>query len=152
MRRRLGPVVGGCSDVDIVSWYLVFEWDVTEVVVWYDCGVLGLWLLVSIFILFPGGRGVVLSMRVVVLVGFLSAATVSFIPNVFVGWVVGLVCGWSGLFEFFASLICASVMGFKPCFFVTFIILNSLGGSWVTFFVANDVFITMIVVEEYSYQ
>jgi hypothetical protein len=116
VRRRFGPVVGGCSDVDIVSWYLVFEWDVTEVVVWYDYGVSGLWLLDSTCIFFPGGRDVVVSMRVVVLVGFLSAATVGSFPTVFVGWVFGLVCGWSGLFEFFASLICASVLGFKSCF------------------------------------
>jgi hypothetical protein len=49
----------------------------------------------------------VLSVRVGFMAGFLPAATVGFIPTVFVGWVVGLVCGVSGLLEFFASFICA---------------------------------------------
>ncbi len=64
-------------------------------------------------IFFPGGSGVVLSLRVGVMVGFLLAATVGFIPTVFVGWVVGLVCGVSGLLEFFAAFIDASLLGCK---------------------------------------
>ncbi len=59
----------------------------------------------SICMLFPGGRGVVLSMRVDVLGGFLPAATVGSFSTVFVGWVDGLVCGWSGLSDVFASCI-----------------------------------------------
>ena len=52
-----------------------------------------------------------LSVRVGVMFDFLS--TVGSIPAVFIGWVVGFMCGWSGLFEFFASVICANVLGFK---------------------------------------
>ncbi len=54
---------------------------------------------------FPGESGVVLSLRVGVMVGFLPAATVGSIPTVLVGWVVGLVCGGSSLLEFFATFI-----------------------------------------------
>jgi hypothetical protein len=94
----------------------------------------------------------VLSIRVGVLVGFLPAATVGSIPTLFVGWVVGLVCGWSDLFEFFASVICASVLGFKSYLLVTLIILNSLGASWITFVVASDVFLmTLRVVGDCLY-
>ena len=39
-RRRFGPVVGGCSGVDIVSWFFVFGCDVSDVFVWCGCGVL----------------------------------------------------------------------------------------------------------------
>jgi hypothetical protein len=87
-------------------------------------------------------------MRVDVLVGFLPAATVGSILTVFVGWVDGLVCGWSGLFEVFASFISASVLGFKSYLLITFIFLKSLGASWITFVAASDVFITSLLVVE----
>jgi hypothetical protein len=70
-------------------------------------------VVVLFFIFFPGGRGVVLSAHVGAMADFLPAATVGSIPTVFIGWVVGLVCGGSGLLEFFASFICTSVLGFK---------------------------------------
>ena len=54
-----------------------------------------------------------LSLRVGVMADFLPAATVGSTPTVFIGWIVGLVSRGSGLFEFFASVICASVLGFK---------------------------------------
>jgi len=54
----------------------------------------------------------VLSVRVGLMADFLPAATVGSSPTVFVGWVVGLVCGVSGLLEFFASFICACLLSF----------------------------------------
>ncbi len=94
-----------------------------------------------------------LSVRIGVMVGFLPVATVGFIPTVFVGWVVGLVCGWSGLFEIFASVVCASVLGFKIFLMIIFIVLNSLGAYWITFVVASGVFImTLKIVGDSLYQ
>ena len=55
---------------------------------------------------FLGGSGVVLSVRVGVMAGFLPAARVGSIPTVFVGWIVGLVCGVSHRLELCASFIC----------------------------------------------
>ena len=55
----------------------------------------------------------VLSVCVSVMANFLPAATVGSIPTVFIGWVVGLVSRGSGLFEFFASVVCACVLGFE---------------------------------------
>ena len=54
-----------------------------------------------------------LSVRVGVMAGFLSAATVGSIQIVFVSWVVDLVCGVSGLLDFYASFICACLLNFK---------------------------------------
>ncbi len=70
-----------------------------------------------------------LSMRVGVMVDFLPAATVGSIPTVLISWGVGLVCGWSGLFGFFAPVIGVSVLGFKSYLLITIIIFNSLGAS-----------------------
>ena len=54
-----------------------------------------------------------LSVRVGVMADFLPAMTVGSIPAVFIGWVVGLVCGGSGLLEFFSSFICDGVLGIR---------------------------------------
>ena len=54
-----------------------------------------------------------MSVHVGVIARFFSAATVGFIPTVFVGWVVGLVCIRSGLLEFFAFFISDVVFGLK---------------------------------------
>ena len=54
-----------------------------------------------------------MSVHVGVMARFLPAATVGFIPTVFVGWVVGLVCRKSGLLEFFAVFISDVVFDFK---------------------------------------
>ena len=56
-----------------------------------------LYLLCSFCIFSPGRSGVVLSVRVGVMAGFLPAATVGSTPTVFIGWVIGLVYGGSGL-------------------------------------------------------
>jgi hypothetical protein len=45
---------------------------------------------------------------------------VGYIPTVFVGWVVDLVCGVSGLLEFFASFMGASLLSFKSLLSITF--------------------------------
>ena len=71
----------------------------------------------------------VLSVHSGVMADFLPVATVGSIPTVFIGWVVGLVCRGLGLLEFFASVICASVLGFESELFITFFSINSLGVS-----------------------
>ena len=70
---------------------------------------------VGVFLLyvFPVGSYVVLSVLINLMALFLPAATVGSIPTIFVGWVVGLVCGVSGLLEFFASFICACLWSFE---------------------------------------
>ena len=87
------------------------------------------------------------SVRVGMLFGFLPAATVGFIPTVFVGWVVGLVCGVAGLLEFFASFIGVSLLGFKSLLSITFFIFYSLGVAWIFLFVAIDVFMMTLITD-----
>ena len=71
-----------------------------------------------------------------VMARFLPAATVGFIPTVFVGWDVGWVCRRSGLLEFFAFFIYDIVFGFKSQLFVTLFIISSMGVSWKCLFAA----------------
>ncbi len=70
-------------------------------------------LMCSFCIVFLGGSGVVLSVRVGMMASFLPAATDGSIPTVFDGWAVGLMCGVSGLLELCASFICACLLCFK---------------------------------------
>jgi len=112
VRRQFGLDVDGCSGVDIVSFFFVLFCVLSDVFWRCRCVVLWLLLLCSFCIFFPGRCGVVLSVRVGVMSNFLPAATVGFIPTVFIGWVVGLVCRRSGLLEFFAFFICYVVFGF----------------------------------------
>ena len=89
-----------------------------------------------------------MSVRVGVMSGFLPAATVGSIPTVFDAWVVGLVCGVSGLLEFFASFIGASLLGFKSLLSITFFcFIDSLGVAWIFVCVAINIFsMTLITV------
>jgi hypothetical protein len=87
-----------------------------------------------------------LSVRVGVMAGFLPATTAGSIPTVFVGWVVGLVCGVSGLLEFCASFKCACLMGFKSQLSIIFIFLDAMGVSWIFLFVAIFVCIINFIV------
>jgi hypothetical protein len=85
VRRRYGPDVDGWSGVDIASFDFVVLFVVGDVFVWYRCVVLWWLLLRAFFIFFPCWCGVSMSVHVGAMARFLPAATVGFIPTVFVG-------------------------------------------------------------------
>ena len=73
---------------------------------------------------------------------FLPAATVGSSPTIFVGWVVGLVCGVTGLLEFFASFICARLWSFESIESIIFSFFYLLGVSRLLLFV--DIFVVIL--------
>ncbi len=114
VRRRFGPDMDGCSGVDIVSFVFVVVFCrrrrcvcvvelccVVVIVVVFFLYLLP-WLMWGVDVGACWCDG-----------SFFSGGDGWFYPIVFVGWVIGLVCGRSGLLEFFDVFISDVVFGFK---------------------------------------